>query len=325
MGSVLSLGGTTVWNFELIPPHFEGMRMIIDPALLQPWLPLHSGRLLAVYDDLVSFLEDQGYTKNQDLYLWSFDWRLGMHANATKLAKFVNSINLAGRKLIFVAHSSGCMVVRAALHNASNVGPPLIDNSLVQLVVAAGPPMLGMASPFKNLIAMPSLDDTFDTLYSLLKITYPALADQVSVPINNSLMTVTAALEGIAPDNIPILSGGSGGTPPPFSAFDWAKWPVELDSLIKSVKATLVDLQATNWGGVSCTTIASDSHPTDTGYVLDTNDNYLSDWPTDAGDGSVLLGSAQAYCPTGNHIIVGARHRTLLDDPVSRQYLATVI
>jgi hypothetical protein len=327
MGTTLSLSGTRVWDFNLFPPRLDGVRMIADPALLVPWLPLEPGNLLSVYDDLFNFLVNHGYVKDTDLFLWGFDWRQGMETNAVALADFVKTINLGGKKILFIAHSCGCMVVRWALlfDTPAAPGVPMIDNALVDSVVAAGPPMLGMASPFRDIVQMPRLNDAFDTLFALFRLLYPALADQVSAPINRSLMAVTAQLEGLPPNNIPILSGGSNPPPGLYGVFDWKGWPDELHSLRTSVQATQAKLQTTDWGNVNCTVVASKSHDTDTGYVLGTKDEYTSDLPTGKGDGAVLLESAQAYCPSGILVIVGERHRTLLDDPQARASLATMI
>jgi lecithin:cholesterol acyltransferase len=324
MGTTLSLKSVRVWDFDP-PVHFEGARMIVDPALLVPWLPLKQGHLLSVYDDLKKFFVKHGYVKDDNLFLWGYDWRLGMEINARVLADFVeNEIDLTQRKLLFVAHSSGCMIVRWALLSPSSPAP-LIDNALVERVVAAGPPMLGMARPFKDLVRMPRLNDTFDKLYAFVKAAWPKLANSVSVPINKSLMSVTAQLEGLTPNNIPMLSGGSGGAGGAFGVFDWAGWPDELATLRADVQATQSKLQATPWGNVDCTIIASQSHWTETGYFLDSHDEYLHDWTPDAGDDSVLLMSAQAYCPWVQPLLVKERHRTLLDDPATRDYLETII
>src|SRR5262249_20672159 len=108
MGTKLWLKNVRVWDFDP-PMHLEGMRMIIDPALLVPWLPLKHGALLGLYDGLIKFFGDRGYKKkNDNLFLWGYDWRLGTATNAQALADFVAEIDLTTRKLFFVAHSCGC-------------------------------------------------------------------------------------------------------------------------------------------------------------------------------------------------------------------------
>src|SRR5262249_38398253 len=145
LGTRLSLDGMEVWNSD-----FSGVRMLINASLLDPWLSLGVGDLLDIYDDLINnfLVANQGYTVGTDLFLFGFDWRLGMEANALALANFVNGLALGGKKVLFIAHSSGCMVVRWALHmgTVNNPNIPLINNAIVDRVVAAGPPMLGIPS-----------------------------------------------------------------------------------------------------------------------------------------------------------------------------------
>lgn len=335
MGSKLSLRGITVWNFDfsIVPPalNIDGIRMIIDPGLLLPWLPLEADGLLSVYDDLINFLNIYGYgtdAQPQNLYLFPFDWRQGMKTNAIRLAKMVNNDimpALGNKKILFIAHSSGCMAVRCALLPLSASSGPMIDPGKVQMVVAAGPPMLGMASPFRDIVLMPRLDDTFDTLFGILQATYPSLSHQVSVPINNCLMTVTAQLEGLPPDDIPILQGGL--NPPsnqPYCALDWSGWPTSLSSLISSVRATQLAIKNSALT-VDCQVITSDQHDTDTGYTLKPNNEYQGAWKTDVGDGSVLLYSAMAYSTYRPPIIASKTHRELLDDQKTRDFLKGVI
>jgi hypothetical protein len=326
MGTKLSHKTTRVWDFDP-PTHLEGIRMILDPALLLPWLPLKHGKALSVYDDLKKFFVNHGYVLNDSLFLWGYDWRLGMEVNAQRLADFVTSeIDLTNRKLLFVAHSSGCMIVRWALSfGTGGSAMPMINNTLVDTVVAAGPPMLGMARPFKDLVQMPRVNDAFDYLFQVLKLFYPQTASDVEEPINKCLMAVTAQLEGLAPNNIPILSGGSGMSNAPFGAFEWQLWPSELSALRAAVRATHTKLQTTPWPNVTCAIIASNTHDTETGYALDGSDHYQSDWKLDHGDDSVLLTSAQAYCPSVAPVLVTEHHRTLLDDPAARTYLASII
>jgi hypothetical protein len=324
LGTRLSLDKVKVWDSDL-----SGTRMLINPSLLDPWLDLDAGGLLSIYDDLIQFLvTNGGYTVDTDLFPWGFDWRLGMEANALALAQFANALVLGGKKILFIAHSSGCMVVRWALHmdTPSNIGVPLIDNSIVEQVVAAGPPMLGIPSAFKDMIEMPRLNDLFDALYFLVKLVFPTLAAQVSEPLNRTLMGVTAQLEMLPPNMITMLQGGKNPPAPIYGVFDWRGWPSELKSARDAAQATTQRQRTTPWGTVPCTIIAGTNNQTATGYVLDAQDHYHSDLSTTPiGDDSVLLSSALAYCSTAAPVIVSERHRTLLDDPVARTFLQTVM
>jgi pimeloyl-ACP methyl ester carboxylesterase len=322
MGSTLTLDGLEVWNFELkLPPDLSGLRMILSPALLLPWVPLQPVRLLSVYDDFVAFLGSNGYTEAQhNLFLCPFDWRQGMKNAATLLANFINTTvvpNLGSKRILFITHSYGTMVTRWALTLGSPTDP--IDSSRVERVVAAGPYMLGIVSAFRNMLEMPNLATMFNDLFDLLKAANPALADQVQVPLSNSLMASTAQLESLP--TFPILQGGANPPPvQPYLAFDWSGWPPELVSLRNSVQTNLQNLAQAAWPNIPRTVFASSSYSTDTGYVLDSSNQIQSHW-VGSGDGVVLIESALAYCGPGEDVTVSYPHEELLDDPALRSFL----
>jgi hypothetical protein len=333
LGTQLWLNSTKIWDVDLtsIPPDVSGLRVIIDPSLLLSWLPLQAHDLLSDYNGFITFLNNAGYQTGPpagpfNLLLFGYDWRQGIEALAGQLATVVNKQvvpQLAGgkKKILFIAHSYGCLVVRWALRYGAT---PLIANTLVNMVVAAGPPMLGMASSFRDMVHMPSLGDYFDQLFAIVQSLFPSLADPVVASLCKTAMAVTSELEGMPPNQVPILQGGA--NPPatqPYGVFDWTGWPPQLSTLLAQVKATQAQLLATNWGGINSQIIASSSYDTDTGYVLTPDNLYQSSWPPGPGDGTVLLNSAQAY--GGTLHMVASAHRQLLDDPAARAFLSTVI
>lgn len=327
LGTKLSLCGIDVWDPDAGALHLiDAVRMILSPALLLPWLALQPQSLTGSYDETVAFLKSRDYVEGQNLFLYGYDWRLGMDSSAAELASFVSSRilpALGNRKLLFIAHSFGCMVVRWALLFGfpSNPSAPMIPGGCVERVIAAGPPMLGVASSFRDMVEMPSLQGTFDELFAALKAVLPDLAAQVQAPLNKSLMAVTSELHSMPPNQVPILQGGA--DPPgqgPYGVLDWSGWPIELVSLLASVKSVQDKLAATPWGSIPCTVIASQSHATDTGYVLDSDNRFHSALPPGPGDDNVLIQSALAYCPHGARVIVESTHRGLLDDQETRNY-----
>lgn len=328
MGTKLSLHGATVWDFNpnLLSLNLDGVRMITDPALLLPWLPLEHEGLLSTYDNLIAFLHGKGYTEgNQNLYLFGYDWRQGIPALANQLTNFVNGI-AGNRKVLFICHSYGCMIVRWALTVPPSSGGLIIKSNIVQGVVAAGPPMLGMASAFRDTLQMPSMGNALDSVWSLLQTFHPGMADQIELPLCKSLATVTAELEGIPLNSFPILQGGtkaSGLTP--YGAFDWGGWPDSLQTLLDTVQQNLAKLQASNWGTIDVSIIASKNFPTDTGYTLKSDDTIDSAWPAGYGDGSVLLTSAKAFCPGNDPLLVSHPHESLLDDHDATNFIAPLI
>ena len=317
MGTSLDLGSLEVWNSST-----SALWMVLDPALLLPWLPLTPVSLVPVYDDFLAFLKSQGYSqKNGNLYLFAYDWRQGLQTCSTALADFVNTQvepNLSGRKILFITHSYGCMVTRWAILIPS--AAPLIDNTLIRGMVAAGPPMLGIPSAFKNLVAPPDLGSLFYAVFQMTKFLFPALAQAVQVSINRSLVAVTAQLECLPP--YPILTGGTYTGPQPYSAFNWGGLPPELQTLTSAVQQDLIAITSAPWTGVDMTVFLSDATPTDTGYALDASDQLNSSLSPAPGDGTVPYPSAQAFCSASANVVnLTYQHLTLLDDPVGRSFL----
>lgn len=319
VGTSLSLDGINVWNVP--PPDFSGLRMILDPALSLPWLPLETGALVNVYDDLINnfLIFDLGYTLHQNLFLFPYDWRQGLPKAGSALAKHVNSTiipKLNGRKIVFIAHSYGCMVTRWALTMPAPANP--IDPSKVATVVAAGPHMNGIPQAFSNFSRMPQISDSFAFLYNLAVAAAPALVDQIQVPINRTLMAVAAQLYCL-PD-YKILFGGTPTAGSPRSPFDWTRWPEETAGVMQQIRKDLDNLSIANWPNLPRVVIASDLFPTEAGYLLDVKDQIVSA-VVQPGDNTVLLESAKAFCAPGEEFMVNSPHRQLLDDPASRNYL----
>src|SRR5208337_470531 len=317
MGTSLDLGSLEVWNSST-----SALWMVLDPALLLPWLPLTPVSLVPVYGDFLAFLGSQGYSQaNDNLYPFAYDWRQGLLYCSTALADFVKTRvepNLAGRKILFLAHSYGCMVTRWAI--LLPLAAPLINNALIRGIVAAGPPMLGIPSAFKNLVAAPDLGSLFYAVFQMTRFLFPALAEEVQVSINRALVAVTAQLECIP--TYPILSGGSYTGPQPYSAFNWSGLPPELQTLINAVQQDLTAITTAPWTGVVMTVFLSDTTPTDTGYILDPNDQLLLRLPPGPGDGTVPYQSAQAFSSASANVVnLTYPHMTLFDDPVGRNFL----
>lgn len=317
MGSTLNLGTVELWNSTP-----TALAMVLDPALFLPWLPLTPGSLVTVYDDFVSFLNSLGYSTDlQNLYLFAYDWRQGLPLCASNLAQFVNTQvapNLAGRKIVFISHSYGCMVTRWAILLPPPAYP--IDQNSISRVVAAGPHMLGIPNSFRNLIAMPELSTAFDLLFAAAQILLPAYAGVVQTALCRTLPAVTAMLESLP--TYPILQSGSAAASPLFTVWGWGGWPPELQSLIAAVQADLLSIANAPWGQIPITVLMSETSQTDTGYILGPDNMLLSSLPPGPGDGAVLSQSAKAYCSQpGQEVYLSYSHETLLDDPVGRDFL----
>lgn len=311
LGSELQVASATVWAGDS-----RAIRTIITPSYLLPWLPVDAGAPVSTYDNTVDFLEAKGYLKGNDLFLFGYDWRVGIEAAANALANYVeNTVRLRhGGSVVFIAHSLGCLVVRWAL--VKN----LVDSNRVQLVVAAGPPSLGSARAFKSMVEMPNISDLFDRIYRRFEQGFPNLAKRVEMALTKTLMALTSLLELMPPRGVPILSDGN----QIFSAFEWPGWPKELSALRSRVEYTQAELRSGQWpSNVPRKLIASEETPTEKGYVFDISDPFdlIYKLPGDPGDGRVLIDSARDFGTDENELLVKSEHGSLLDDPDTRDWL----
>jgi pimeloyl-ACP methyl ester carboxylesterase len=320
-GTALALDTMSFWNVP--PPDFSGLRLILDPALALPWSPSDVGNLVNVYDNFIeAFLVGSlGYSINSDLFLFPYDWRQGFPSAGISLANLVNSTivpQLGGRKIVFICHSYGCMVARWALTMPSPISP--IDPALVNSVVAAGPHMLGIPQAFSNFQSMPQISDAFTFLYNLAVFLFPEFVDQIQVPINRTLMAVDAQLYCL-PD-YGILTNIANITAP-YSPFLWNHWPTQTSALMTQIRNNLDSLAIAAWpASVPRIVIASQSFPTEAGYLLDANGKIISP-VMQMGDNTVPIDSALAYCDPGQQFLVNSQHRELLDNPNGRTYLVS--
>ena len=333
LGTELSLNGTTVWTDDWNGLRaLNSLRVILNPALLLPWVPLKAGKLLTVYDDLIKFLKSQGYTvAKRNLFLFGYDWRQGIDTIARDLAGKINNVMADVKpthKLILIGHSFGCMVVKWAINPAPSQPAgafPKIDFTKIKHIVAAGPHTRGMPGAFRDVLVMPEINEFFNYMFNLAKASYPKLTDQLEVPMTRALRAVTSEVELMPPNSDKIIQKAGS---PNLGAFDWSGWPSELNTMRNRAKL-VVDYgsQPPVWPAgfsVPRTLIYSKSFPTDTGVVLDVSDAYLGMQATKPGDDSVLVDSALAYDCTSK-VVVSSNHHSLLDDPVARTRLSAIL
>jgi len=65
------------------------------------------------YDLLIDSLEANGLVRNQDFYVWNYDWRKPLSQIVSNFSDYINSLNLeTGEKLDLVGHSLGGLVAR---------------------------------------------------------------------------------------------------------------------------------------------------------------------------------------------------------------------
>ncbi|MDF0673508.1 MAG: hypothetical protein P0120_04070 [Nitrospira sp.] len=97
------------------------------------------------YDSLLRYLMSRGYRLNEDLRVFSYDWRLSNYHNAEELRKYI-AVNLPDetKQIDIVAHSMGGLIARIYVQNLGGV-------NRVHNLIFLGTPHRGSASVFRML------------------------------------------------------------------------------------------------------------------------------------------------------------------------------
>lgn len=93
------------------------------------------------YDGLVETLEKGGLKKNQDFYVWNYDWRRPVSEIVSKLNDFINQNVGADEKVDLVGHSLGGLTARIWAQNHSG-------DSRLDKVIAVGGPQRGAVDAY---------------------------------------------------------------------------------------------------------------------------------------------------------------------------------
>jgi len=93
------------------------------------------------YNLLISGLENNGLIRNQDFYVWNYDWRKPLEQIVNDFNNYVSSLNLnAGEKINLVGHSLGGLVARVWTQ----------DNPLrVEQAISLGSPHFGSLKAYE--------------------------------------------------------------------------------------------------------------------------------------------------------------------------------
>jgi len=93
------------------------------------------------YDGLINTLENLQYAKDDDFYIFTYDWRKKLNDLADDLNQFIIANNLGNSQLNLVGHSLGRLVARIY---GQKYGTDFIDK-----IVTIGSPHLGTANTYK--------------------------------------------------------------------------------------------------------------------------------------------------------------------------------
>lgn len=313
LGSELRLYGRSIWSDR----KREAARVVRNPSLLLPWVPLSADRVLDFYDPLLQCLRYGKHYDDGNLFLFAYDWRQGLETTAESLRVFVQNVVRVKHTapIIFVAHSFGCLVVRFALARS------VLEPSKVKLVIAAGPPMLGSARAFRSVVELPSFQWFFDIVFASLRRRWRAGAARLETPLVKCLMTVRSVLETMPPRGS--STWAPEGSAAYSSGFEWNGWPPSLAELLRLAEGTQTELQTTPWpSGVTRKLILSAEHPTDVSYELDSTNYFrITGVRAKAGDGRVLAESARFFGTDEPELSVWKGHDELLFDDQTLNYL----
>jgi len=132
LGNPQATGGPKNWStllfdkLEIVDEVIaENNPIVIIPGLGASWdLPaLLTGtsgnnwaipNYVTVYDNLINSLVNIGYKKNENIFIFAYDWRKSLDSLADELNTYINDRNLSsGAKIDIVGHSMGGLVARS--------------------------------------------------------------------------------------------------------------------------------------------------------------------------------------------------------------------
>jgi pimeloyl-ACP methyl ester carboxylesterase len=123
------------------PEFFDVLQL--DGSTLEPLYPdfAPDGELVTLpgaYPDVVPLFTANGYRRDQTLFLYTYDWRLGVDHQVAGLDRLIDhALAITGASTVdLVAHSQGTLVARAYLRTPA-------DRSKVNKIVLLGGPFLG--------------------------------------------------------------------------------------------------------------------------------------------------------------------------------------
>jgi hypothetical protein len=136
--------------FDALKMHADGVTPVAPP--LRPTDIYHSA-----YDDLIGYLERQGYVRNVDLWIFPYDWRRDLRTTSSQLDALITRALTAtngGRtdrstwtitRADIVAHSMGGLVGRYYISDS-------VRASRVDQLITLGSPQLGSVKFLKTLM-----------------------------------------------------------------------------------------------------------------------------------------------------------------------------
>ncbi|MBL7159158.1 alpha/beta hydrolase [Candidatus Microgenomates bacterium] len=125
------------WNFQSI---FLGNNVPQSEWKMTPFVK-H-------YDNLIATLENADYTKNEDLFVFNYDWTKPIDQIADDFKEYIDGVvdppqgESSGKKVKLIGHSLGGLVARAYIQNNP-------DNHQVNQLITLGSPHKGVVQIYK--------------------------------------------------------------------------------------------------------------------------------------------------------------------------------
>ncbi len=143
----------TIWvnTLEVLKPgnddYFDVLRLKDDGETPMADVRFTSEFVSTAYQDVDQFFSDLGYTKGQNYFVFTYDWRQKTLSTALKLDELVTEVRQhnGNSPVILIAHSMGGLVARNYIQNATRAGK-------VSQLIELGVPHVGSVSALRQLL-----------------------------------------------------------------------------------------------------------------------------------------------------------------------------
>lgn len=144
-GNVIWGTGKSLSNFEKLDLTPGGTGVALHPCGLitkiEIFGPLYS---IKAYDELIKFLNENGYVDGQNLFIFDYDWRQSNYKTADEFKQFIDVKIPEGQSFNILAHSMGGII--SSVYFAKHRGA-----DRVREVIYLGTPFLGSMNTFGTL------------------------------------------------------------------------------------------------------------------------------------------------------------------------------
>jgi len=277
-------GSNLVQNLDVLATHPQRLASgDLHPDGVIASLELGGWLVVPLYGPLLSFCRSGaglGLIDGQNLFLYSYDWRADNRETARKLGKFIDSIDRAGeRELFLIAHSMGGLVCRLLLLADAAIA------SHVRLLFQIASPIRGSAKAFDSLRRHPRFDKLFDALWRLAH----RLNPDHRARLMETLTDFASLYQLLPPKDIVTLVTEDGAQ---YDALYREAWPAHLRSMLDLADQVHTLLAAPVPSPVRC--VYAKEHDTPFLYLVNRDWSIKAEKIEAAGDGTVTCASAYA-------------------------------